>query len=770
VAQALTVVAPDLAGSATSATTGSVSAPLPSPHLYFTDLTSGPRSGNRDTSKGQIANQNGAIVTVWGANLGVSQGTSTITLGGVTPTAIYYWGNATPPNCGPARLYNQYQKLQCIVFQVAGATPSGAQTIVATVNGVASNTLAFTVQTAGRIFYAGSCSSSCTGTFSNPFKTIADGMNALDRGDILYVKDNLSATGGVAGTANSRWDHGSLNNPITLAVYPGATSTLGSTSSEAFQANCSGCGYGLTWSKFSMLGNQNAITVAESSRVVGITLSCPNGASPTGCLAGFGSNLFILGNEITQAGTTNPGAWDPLYHVIYLGGRRSPCPCFLESGREIGWNYIHDNAAFRAINLFNGTGGDSNPISDHNIHDNVILNQEGDAILFGRGVVGVNSATNNLIINAGLSNVSNAPGGTPVNGSVCLDLQMSEAPAGGASVSHAPTVVTVSNNTLLNCGQTAGSNSFNGVIGYNTPVGTVTFRDNIFYQQAVNFAYTVGTPGGAITTNGSNNLWFGAGPAPTWDTNSVNSNPLLISATRPYDLHLQASSPAIGAGVNLTSRGVGLLDFDGRRRPTSGGWDIGAYQFSSAASGGAPTATTVGAATAAPASATSPSPSVGDTTAAPASVTNPTASSSTPAAAATLALSFNGRLRDRVGQGDTALGADGALDGTFTVTVSGLAGRTITALKLNNNDIVGRFDTVRNGDWVLGVALGLDSAMLNEPTTMAVNFAVADAATFVIFASDAANFGWPQFVPGQHYTLTASFSDGSAATATTTVP
>src|SRR5262249_36259817 len=42
----------------------SVAAPssssTPSPVLYFTDLASGPRSGNGDTSKGQIANQDGA--------------------------------------------------------------------------------------------------------------------------------------------------------------------------------------------------------------------------------------------------------------------------------------------------------------------------------------------------------------------------------------------------------------------------------------------------------------------------------------------------------------------------------------------------------------------------------------------------------------------------------------------------------------------------------------------------------------------------------------
>src|SRR5262249_12779926 len=117
----------------------SVAAPssssTPSPVLYFTDLASGPRSGNGDTSKGQIANQDGALVTVWGETLGPSRGASTIPLGGVTPTAIYYWGNAPPPACGAATLFNTYQKLQCIIFQVNHATPSGTQNIVVTANG-----------------------------------------------------------------------------------------------------------------------------------------------------------------------------------------------------------------------------------------------------------------------------------------------------------------------------------------------------------------------------------------------------------------------------------------------------------------------------------------------------------------------------------------------------------------------------------------------------------------------------------------------------------
>ena len=46
----------------------------PPPRLFFSDLMSGPRSGNSDTSLGQAAGLDGAIVSVWGAFLGKSQG------------------------------------------------------------------------------------------------------------------------------------------------------------------------------------------------------------------------------------------------------------------------------------------------------------------------------------------------------------------------------------------------------------------------------------------------------------------------------------------------------------------------------------------------------------------------------------------------------------------------------------------------------------------------------------------------------------------------
>src|SRR5947208_1394191 len=51
-----------------------------------------------------------------------------------------------------------------------------------------------------------------------------------------------------------------------------------------------------------------------------------------------------------------------------------------------------------------------------------------------------------------------------------------------------------------------------------------------------------------------------------------------------------------------------------------------------------------------------------------------------PAAPANVALVYNGMLRDRVGQGNTALAPDGALDGALTVTLSAPGGRTVTGL------------------------------------------------------------------------------------------
>ena len=132
----------------------------------------------------------------------------------------------------------------------------------------------------------------------------------------------------------------------------------------------------------------------------------------------------------------------------------------------------------------------------------------------------------------------------------------------------------------------------------------------------------------------------------------------------------------------------------------------------------------------------------------------------------TLDMTFEGLIRDRVGQGDTALAPDGAPDGVFTVTLHGAGGRTITSLRLDMSNSVGTnigtWDTTAsNLFWVLGVADSFNGAYRNNAVTMAVNFFVADGGTFVLFASD---LGGTEFVNGNFATVTMGCSDGTVTT------
>src|SRR3989304_9430405 len=58
------------------------------PVLYFSDITSGPKSGNSDTSGGR-SGLDGAIVTIWGANLGSTQGSSIVYINGAEAASTY---------------------------------------------------------------------------------------------------------------------------------------------------------------------------------------------------------------------------------------------------------------------------------------------------------------------------------------------------------------------------------------------------------------------------------------------------------------------------------------------------------------------------------------------------------------------------------------------------------------------------------------------------------------------------------------------------------
>ena len=108
------------------------------------------------------------------------------------------------------------------------------------------------------------------------------------------------------------------------------------------------------------------------------------------------------------------------------------------------------------------------------------------------------------------------------------------------------------------------------------------------------------------------------------------------------------------------------------------------------------------------------------------------------------------------------------VDAAITLTLSASGGRTVTALRLQNG-VGGVWDTTApNSAWLLGVATSFDGPLLNAPTTMAVNVAVPDGGSLVLFASDYG--GGAGFASGRTLTVTATFSDGTSLVATVVTP
>jgi parallel beta-helix repeat protein len=114
------------------------------------------------------------------------------------------------------------------------------------------------------------------------------------------------------------------------------------------------------------------------------------------------------------------------------------------------------------------------------------------------------------------------------------------------------------------------------------PMSNSIIANNIFYQPlngGIEFDAADGgsasnvTVANNITSSGPVSTGFTTGV--TFSSNLDNTDPLLVNPLA-FDFHLQASSPAIGAGLGLS---YVPNDFDGVSRPLGAPYDIGAYQF-----------------------------------------------------------------------------------------------------------------------------------------------------------------------------------------------
>lgn len=376
------------------------------PRLAFTDLVNGPAQGLGD-GLGQ-----GAIITVWGYQLGDTPGQVTVTdSAGVTRPAayVYYWKKADGqlPG-GPANLYRSHQLYE-VAFSLPTSALGSAQIQLQTANGENSNALPFAVIN-GRIFHVKTGgNNSNSGSFSAPWQYIngdasgvkAPGNGGLVAGDVVYSHGTLEKLDYVNGVLNGRAGvflrslNGRADAHIALVSYPGTQAKVESPSWGIHPYVSTG----IVISKYDIRGgiidedplstsyvppgstSTAQITASAYGRIVGNFLGelagkCSNGwAGAIVASEAQTDQLMVHGNEIADIGCNQTSHF---HHTTYFTRRTQTGAAATQAG-EFSWNYLHDNKAKYGIHYYDQTN-DSSKACDQvtgtlKIHDNYIVNQ-----------------------------------------------------------------------------------------------------------------------------------------------------------------------------------------------------------------------------------------------------------------------------------------------------------------------------------------------------------------------------------------------------------
>lgn len=594
------------------------------PRLNFSDLVSGPKTGLND---GQGS---GVIVTVWGNDLGSTQGTSKVYVGNVEATKVYYWGNAdTTGSSGPANLYARH-KMQTISFSVPATAVDGSNTIKVTVNSVDSNTLPFTVRT-GKIYHVkttGVDNSTC-GSFASPCRQANYVMNTkvengyanrVIAGDTVYVHDGVQDISQFGVGSPDRnigillRGVGTASNPIGLIAYPGAHVLaqginggllLGGSAYTVISKYTAKVSGGVA-----MQGRGDGINPGKYARVIANEVTnapggCPDGAG--GAITGGAypngdqiSDMKVYGNYIHDWGCVSTSKF---HHTTYFSNRSgSTGTAFKVVAPELSYNYLLNNLAVHGLHVYDENGtGNGQPCGDFtgilNITNNVVENQRGvgmdisgesgsDASCFTMDM----NVINNLFINTGKGPDWSAA--TPPNTDDVAYTALSF--SGIKNTGN----LTIANNTVYGSGDT-GNTHVQAMSTLNFSMGSgpralfgghVTLRNNIFVDTN-NQPFVYKNPDisaaalAAIFTASDHNLWFANGHSnaviPAWDTSPITLDPKLDAS---YELLW--NSPALKGGDDgiLTKAPYDIL---GRLRKT-GFVSIGAFTYTSNGTPNAP--------------------------------------------------------------------------------------------------------------------------------------------------------------------------------------
>lgn len=503
------------------------------PRIFYTDIVSGPNSGSPEVGPGA---GNGTYLSIFGTGFDEAVlSNNVVTVGGGAVARNVY--------VGPSKGRSDVRQLS---VQLGPASATGP--IKVTVLGVDSNTdQTFTV-TPGVITVCTTIS--CVNAITDSGTGIA-GRTVLIR-DGTYTAEiylhNITASPGL---------------PLAVLGYPGenvnfSISGAGGTCVHTFFNGANG-----TQGHFVIAGlNCNMNNGGGSVIGMGVDMTDIRVVNNDACcmfqdsggsaaISGSGTQFKVLGNHVHDNGGSK------LYHGLYFDGR-----ALATDDYELAYNHIHHQTGGRGIQIFSDTG---RLMTNVRIHHNLIHNIHLDGILFGDNNGTGNQAYNNVVYQVADPTMQ-GPSADPGVGGGCIRFN---SPA---------LVVQVYNNTFVDC---AADNSASDSEGIRFQAGnTITLRNNIV---ASNVNLTSGSAPyvrveSAMTIASSNNLWNGAGAAPTNinDTNSQTGAPLFVSAA-VANFHVTAISPAIDHGSTAVNALVSN-DFDGNARPQGSAPDIGAFE------------------------------------------------------------------------------------------------------------------------------------------------------------------------------------------------
>ena len=603
------------------------------PVLHFSDITDGPTTGLTDD---KVSNQ-GAIVTIWGVNLGTPTLTSgapqsgySISVGGTAPVYVYTWENASPAAGHPADNYI-YHKMQIVQFALSSSTDTtvGNQplSITVTTPDGTSNGLAFTARTlsTNHIYFVcpavggcgtgsatGSDAGGVAGSWAHPWATMMHAVYAMATGDTAYI-GSLSTTTAVNLSANTT--DGTASSMMALLAYPGQTPTINTGDGHGcFAGTYPGHTGGNFWALSRFQCASDAAFVwngIDGGRIVGNegTQQCayeaqagmfngqvqqPNGQTYLGNwlhdIGVFGPVEHCYANFYSGAIETTPSTWqqgvmakstpDGMSHVNYFenryegGSGGSACTGTpVQNGPiELGWN-LYQNNPVRGGTYFGEEYCPAGWSGTSKVHDHVFKDQVDAVSVGGNASLSGHSGNsgflmtfngdfyNNLFIWTGQYDASASSNQVIVNVHSVPDTS-----AWGLSGT-----INFLNNTVVGAPSSVlGIISFSGLSGGLT-TAVVNWRNNIVWKNNT-VPFYASSPEYDTWSNPTahtNNLWYYSGgttTAPSWDTSPVITDPKFTNAGTG-DFSLQAGSPALNAGANLTA--TVPKDFLGNTRPTA---------------------------------------------------------------------------------------------------------------------------------------------------------------------------------------------------------